>query len=136
MPYQCVRCSKIIETGSSEIIKGCGQCKSHFFFYVKDEQLEKAREQIIEIPEKEKDKVERDIREIAGITDEEAPVILDIESVRVTGDGKFELDIVKLFNKGQPLVYKLEEGKYIIDLASTLKKSAKALGVKDPDEED
>jgi predicted nucleic acid-binding Zn-ribbon protein len=43
--------------------------------------------------------------------------------VRVVGSGKFEIDLVNLFNKKRPLVYKIEEGKYIIDLASTLNKS-------------
>lgn len=72
---------------------------------------------------------------MAGITDEDAPVILDIESVRVTGDGKFEIDLVNLFNKKRPLIYRLEEGKYIIDLASTLEKSIKELkGIKNPGE--
>jgi len=35
--------------------------------------------------------------------------------------GKYQLDVVELF-KGKPLVYRLEDGKYIIDLASTFKK--------------
>lgn len=113
----------MIESGSGEILKGCAKCGGRFFFFIKDYQLESIKSKIIDIPEEEKDKIEKDIREIAGITDEEAPVILDIESVRVTGEGRFELDLVKLFQKDQPLVYKLEEGKYIIDLASTLKKS-------------
>jgi predicted nucleic acid-binding Zn-ribbon protein len=112
----------MIESGSGEIIKGCSECGGRFFFFIREGQLEELKNKIIEIPEKEKKRVEKDIREIAGITDEEAPVILDIESIRVTGEGKFELDLVKLFQKDKPLVYKLEEGRYIIDLASTLKK--------------
>jgi len=32
-----------------------------------------------------------------------------------------------LFNKKRPLIYKLEEGKYIIDLASTLKLNAEEI---------
>lgn len=111
--------------GSKELLTGCAECGSHFFFYIREEQLRKIREEPLEIPEQEKEHIERDIREIAGITDETAPVILDLESVRVTGDGKFEIDIVNLFNKKRPLIYKLEEGKYIIDLASTLDRSLK-----------
>jgi len=133
MPHQCVRCSRIIPAGSKEILEGCNECGSHFFFYIKDEQLESLKNRIVEIPEKEKAQVEEDIREIVGIVDEEAPVILDIESIRVTGEGKFELDIAKLFRKDRPLIYKLEEGKYIIDLASTLKGSVKDM-IKNPDE--
>ena len=109
MPHQCVRCSRIIPVGSKEILEGCAECKSHFFFYIRDDQLEKIQSQIIEIPEKEKAKVEEDIREMVGITDEQTPVILDVESIRVTGEGKFELDIAKIFRKDRPLIYKLEE---------------------------
>lgn len=36
--------------------------------------------------------------------------------------GKFELDLVHLFNKDNPLIYKLGEGKYVIDLAETFKR--------------
>jgi len=120
--------------GSRELLEGCGKCKSHFFFYIRDEQLEKIKENPVEIPEEERDGIEKDIREMVGITDEKAPVILDIESVRVTGSGKFEIDIVNLFNKDRPLIYKLEEGKYIIDLSSTLSKNLKELKeIRDPD---
>jgi len=125
MPHQCVRCSRIIPSGSKELLEGCSNCGSHFFFYIKDEQLKEMKENRIEIPEKERETIEKDIREIAGITEEDTPVILDLESVRVTGSGKFEIDIVNLFSKKRPLIYKLEEGKYIIDLASTLKGSMK-----------
>lgn len=55
---------------------------------------------------------------------QDIPVILDLESVRVLKPGKYELDIVNLFSKKRPLIYKLEEGKYVIDLASTIKINA------------
>ncbi len=125
MPHQCVRCSRIIPSGSKELLEGCSNCGSHFFFYIRDEQLKEMKENRIEIPEKERETIEKDIREMAGITEEDAPVILDLESVRVAGPGKFEIDVVNLFSKKRPLIYKLEEGKYIIDLASTLKGSMK-----------
>jgi predicted nucleic acid-binding Zn-ribbon protein len=113
--------------GSKELLEGCANCKGKFFFYIKQEQIERMKNRIIEIPETEKNTIEKDIREMVGITDEETPVILDLESVRVIGDGKFEIDLVNVFNKDRPLVYKLEEGKYIIDLASTLRRSVKGL---------
>ncbi|MBU2052977.1 MAG: Zn-ribbon containing protein [Nanoarchaeota archaeon] len=133
MPHQCVKCSRIIPIASKELIEGCGDCGGRFFFYIRDEQLEKIKESPIEIPEEEKATIEKDIREMAGITDEDAPVILDIESVRAVGSGKFEIDIVNLFRKDRPLIYKLEEGKYIIDLASTLSKNLKdVVEIRDP----
>lgn len=135
MAHQCVHCKRIIPAGSEEILKGCANCGNHFFFYIRDEQLEKLKESPIEIPETDKKQVEKDIRELAGIPNEESPVILDIESVRVTGSGKFEIDLANVFNKKRPLVYKLEEGKYIIDLSSTLDKSAKEIKeIRNPDE--
>ena len=50
----------------------------------------------IEIPESEIKTIERDIRELAGITEPDAPVILDIESVRVLGEGKYEISVAPL----------------------------------------
>jgi len=135
MPHQCVKCSRIISPGSRELLEGCGECGGHFFFYIRDEQINNIKEKLIEIPTEEKKQIEKDIREMVGITDEQAPVILDIESIRITGEGKFELDIVKLFRKDRPLIYKLEEGKYIIDLASTLSANIKDIkGIKNPDD--
>ena len=66
-----------------------------------------------------KKQVEEDVRSILGIEDDEKPVILDLESVRILKPGKFEIDLVSLFNR-KPIVFKLEEGKYIIDLESGL----------------
>ncbi|GIU68651.1 MAG: hypothetical protein KatS3mg001_501 [Candidatus Pacearchaeota archaeon] len=120
MPHQCVRCSRIIPKGSKEILEGCKECGGKFFFYIREEQLEKLKKRVIEIPEEEKIKIEKEIREIANIPEEDMPVILDVESIRIISEGKFEIDLSKLFRKGLPIVYKIEEGKYIIDIASTL----------------
>jgi len=121
MPYQCVRCSRIIPATSQELLKGCNKCGGKLFFYIREEKLKELQEKPIKIPKNERPKVERDIREIAGIEDSDAPVILDIESVRVLGAGKFEIDLVSLFKKDRPIIYKVEDGKYIIDFSPTLK---------------
>jgi len=60
------------------------------------------------------------IFEIVGMEEDNRPVILDLETIRVLKPGKYELDVVKLF-KGDSLVYKIEDGKYIIDLLATFK---------------
>jgi len=52
---------------------------------------------------------------------EEAPVFLDFESVKVIRPGKYRVDLGNLFSTDKPRVYKLEDGKYIIDLTSQLK---------------
>jgi len=92
------------------------------------EMVNELQSKIQEIDRMDKIKIEKDVREIIGISEkEDIPVILDLESIRVLGPGKFEIDVVNLFSKKRPLIYKLEEGKYIIDLASTLKINAKEL---------
>ncbi len=129
-----MHCKRIIPMASKELLEGCANCGGHFFFYIREEQLEKIKEEPIEIPKAEKVKIEHDVRDMAGITEEDAPVILDLESVRVTGEGKFEIDIINLFRKDRPLIYKLEEGKYIIDLATTLQRSVSELkDIQDPE---
>ena len=119
MPHQCVHCSKIIEVGSKEILEGCGSCGGKFFFYIRDEQVPKIIEAketpIPDFDSVDKKKVEEDVRGILKIEDDEKPVILDLESVRVLGNGKFEIDIVSLMNR-KPIVFKLQEGKYLIDI--------------------
>ena len=129
MAHQCVHCGRICPPGSKEIIEGCADCHAHFFFYIREDQLEKAKEQKVveEMPVEEKKQIEKDIREMAGIEKEDSPVILDFEAVRAAGPGKYEIDVVNLFKKDRPLIYKLEEGKYIIDLATTLSGSVKEL---------
>lgn len=134
MPHRCVHCGMFYPAGSKELLEGCNECGGHFFFYIKDEQLGR-NEETLQIPKEDRKKVEKEIREMAGIIEEDIPVILDIESVRAIGDGKFEIDIVNLFNKKRPLIYKVEEGKYIIDLASTLQQNVKDLKeIKKPEE--
>jgi uncharacterized protein len=126
MPHQCVHCNKIYPDASKELLEGCA-CGSHFFFYVREDQLKKLEEKPVEIilDEEQKKRIEQDVREIMGVENEESPVILDLESIRILGPGKFEIDVANLFNKQKPIIYKLEEGKYIIDLASTLRLTKK-----------
>jgi len=122
MPHQCVHCGKLYENAAPELLKGCS-CGSKFFFFIKKEQYEKLKREKaipVQLDPKEKKQIESDVREIIGIREEE-PVILDFESVRVIRPGKFEIDLINLFTKKRPLIYKLEEGKYIIDLAASLK---------------
>jgi len=119
MPHQCVHCSKIIPVGSKEILEGCNNCGGKFFFYIRDEQIpeiQKSKE--LPIPEfntVDKKQVEEDVRSILKIEDDSKPVILDLESIRILQPGKFEIDIVSLMNR-RPIVFKLQEGKYLIDI--------------------
>ena len=164
MPHQCVHCSKIYPDAAPELLKGC-ECGSHFFYYIKKEYAEKLKKEqraivdeimgeekdedreedrviqnkIEELDKLDKKEIEKEVREIMGIQEQEdIPVILDLESIRVLKPGKFEIDVVNLFSKKRPLIYKLEEGKYIIDLASTIKVNASELKnkIRNPESKD
>ena len=118
MAHQCVKCAAIYEDGASDILKGCKECGGKFFFFIKKEALLKVQEVTRNLTEEDRRHIEADVKDIIGLADEDASVILDLASVNVLKPGKFELDLVKLF-KGDPLVYKLDDGKYIIDVAAT-----------------
>jgi len=126
MPHQCVRCNELYADGAKEILTGC-KCGGKLFFYIKKsklEQLKKAAEEVT-LTEKDKTQIEKDVRELVGDqVGKDDPVILDIESIRVKKPGQYELDLVHLF-KGDPLVFKLEEGKYMIDIIETFNKFTK-----------
>jgi len=118
MPHRCVRCGTLYQDGSQEILKGCS-CGAKLFFFVKKKDTE-AKEIIENLTEKDKHQIENDVYDIIGVKKEEdTPIILDLESIKIKKPGKFELDLVNLFNKDHPLVYKLEEGKYVIDIAES-----------------
>lgn len=118
MPHQCVRCGTLYEDGAFEILRGCN-CGGRLFFFVKKEALQRASEITTRLTLSEKKQMERDVLDLVGKErEEEQPVVLDFEAIRVLGPGKFELDLVHLF-KNDPLIYKIGEGKYIIDLPTT-----------------
>jgi len=125
MPYKCVHCSKMYSDGSEAILKGCTGCNRKFFFYIRKDQLQKIQENAelsVEFGSLDKKQIEKDVREISGMEDEEVPVFLDFESVKVIKPGKYVVDLANLFSTTRPRVYKLEDGKYIVDLSQIRQK--------------
>ena len=117
MPHQCVRCNTFYDDGAQELLKGCS-CGGKLFFFIKKNKLEEMKKitDQVKLTEKEKVQIEQDIFDLVGSDiDKNQPVILDIEAIRVIKPGKYELDLVHLF-KNEPLIFKLEDGKYMIDL--------------------
>lgn len=124
MPHQCVRCNTFYDDGAQELLKGC-PCGAKLFFYVKKEKLEKTKEIIPEdLTDKQKQQIEQDVYNLIGTDPDSSPVILDLESIRVKKPGQYELDLVHLFQE-QPLIFKLDEGKYVIDIAESFNKLGK-----------
>ncbi len=126
MPHQCVRCSTMYDDGASEIIQGCS-CGGRLFFFIKKEKLEETKKvtENINLSEEDRKQMEKDVFDLVGQEiDSEQPVVLDIEAIRVSQPGKYELDLVHLF-KGEPLIFKLEDGKYMIDIVQSFKQVKK-----------
>lgn len=126
MPHQCVRCNAFYEDGNEAVLKGCA-CGAKLFFFIRKEKLEKLKAAAVEAPPQsveERTQIEKDVLDVLGMQEPDEPVVLDLESVRVLKPGKYELDLVQLF-KGEPLIFKLADGKYIIDIAETFRRLKK-----------
>ncbi len=121
-----MRCNKFYDDGSEEILKGCS-CGAKLFFFVKKERLEEIKKvsEDANLSDKDKVQIEKDVFELIGQDkDPDAPIVLDIESIKIVKPGKYELDLVHLF-KGDPLIFKLGEGKYMIDVIQSFKRHKK-----------
>jgi len=121
MPHQCVRCGKRIEDGSKQLLTGCESCGGRFFFYIKDKELSASAELIRNsLTDTDVREMEKDVRDLLGENSLDKPVILDLETIKTIGPGKFEIDISALM-RGEPIVINISDGKYYIDLASAFK---------------
>ncbi len=127
MPHQCVRCGKLHDDGDSTLLKkGCA-CGSRLWFFVKQESIERAKTINTNLTTEQKLQIEEDVLDVVGADKEgDEAVVLDLESVRVPEPGKFELDLVQLFNKENPVVFKLAEGKYVIDVPESFERHAES----------
>lgn len=123
MPHQCVRCSEIYDDGNEAILKGC-KCGAKLFFYIRKDKLEQIRKNVdLQLSKQQKEDIEKDVFDVLEV-DTETPVVLDFESIRILTPGKYELDLVKLF-KNDAVIFKLEDGKYIIDVPETFHRMIK-----------
>ncbi len=127
MPHQCVKCGAFYGSGSDEILNGCTKCGGKLFFFVKKGKEELFAEQRkADLTSHDREQIERDVYDLIGDEiDRDMPVVLDLESIRILKPGQYELDLVHLFHEKQPLVYKLEDGKYMVDLIESFKKLRK-----------
>lgn len=123
MPHQCVRCGSVIDDGSKQLLTGCESCGSRFFFYLKGGEFKEANLIRESLTNKEINEMESDVRTIMDEKSKDKPIILDIETVKALGPGKFSIDVSALM-RGAPVVINISEGKYYIDLASAFKEGS------------
>ncbi len=119
MPHQCIHCGTIYDDGDEAILKGCRVCGGKVFFYISQKKLEKMKELQKKLSQEEKKEIEKDVKDLIGDVKEDMPIVLDLETIQIEEPGKYDIDLVKLFKK-EGVIYKIEEGKYIIDIPTTL----------------
>ena len=124
MPHECVKCGKVYSDDSKAVLEGCG-CGSRFFFYIKEEKYEQLKDKSEEVrktlSKHEIKEMEKDVRTLLDKEGEEKHiVVLDIETIRMTKPGVYEIDVAALL-EGKPIVIRVAEGKYRIDLESAFK---------------
>jgi len=71
MPHQCLKCGKIFEDGSADILKGCPVCGGKKFFYTKKPLSEEERKKLLEESEIDLDAIEEIVKERAKEEKEE-----------------------------------------------------------------
>ena len=113
MPHQCLSCERIYDNTSDVIIKGCPDCGKKLFLFIKKVPEEKKE---IELSNNEKEIILQELDGIIDIEEIDVPIVLKLENVRIIAPGKYEIDINQLMKKEKPLIYKVQDGTYVIDL--------------------
>ncbi|MEM5829759.1 MAG: Zn-ribbon containing protein [Candidatus Aenigmatarchaeota archaeon] len=129
--HKCVRCGAIYQDDDSSILRGCANCGSIFFLYLRDQQdfvqaseIEKELEAKNTTLEKEISKKIVERREEFVVEKKkkvgrkrEKKIEFGIETVRIPREGVYEINLDALMQK-KPLII-LEKGKvYFIHLPS------------------
>jgi len=112
-----MNCGEVFEDDSDKIVDGC-DCGCSLFMY--ESNPEKSESELQE----EKERVEDDIQDMILEGEEERNNIqieFDLDSIKVKGEGVYELNISRLLNE-MPLIISKDEGTYHIDLPSAFKK--------------
>jgi predicted nucleic acid-binding Zn-ribbon protein len=113
------------EDASMDLLnKGC-ECGGKLFFFIKKEHAGQLKSEMQSLSNDQKTEMIQDVLDMIGTSvDPDEPVVLDLESVNVEQPGKYRIDLISLF-KRNPVVYKVSEGKYIIDVAESFNRFKK-----------
>ncbi|MFP4402056.1 MAG: Zn-ribbon domain-containing protein [Candidatus Nanoarchaeia archaeon] len=115
MPHQCINCGTIHDDTSNAILSGCTNCGKKLFLYIKSSKKETVQEEI-ELTQQNKEAILQEIEQNVGTLDPQTPIFLKVENIHVISPGKYEIDINQLLRKEKPLIYKVGDGTFVIDL--------------------
>lgn len=121
MPHKCVKCGKIYQDSSSEILEGCEQCGGRKFLYVTSESRRRKIPERIP-PAEPKSETKEETGGAEGIAED---LYNSVESIRIVSPGTYELNIEKLAQSGERVVGFGKGGSYGVDLLSMMKSKKK-----------
>lgn len=118
MPHQCVRCAKVYESHSAELMKGC-TCGSRVFLFLKSDlkPVEAAKDAAVE------QKKYAWLEDELAFLSKDKPVSVDldaVENLRILEQGSYEFDLPSLM-KGDPLVIRSDKDIYYVKLPNPKK---------------
>ncbi|HJJ42491.1 MAG TPA: Zn-ribbon domain-containing protein [Methanocorpusculum sp.] len=123
MPHKCTKCGREFRDGSVEILRGCPSCGGKKFLYVSD----RVRHADV-LEEKSIEKIAAETKQDVLVVQHDGPadrptdILERVESVRIVGKGKYELNLEKLAETQDIIIGMGSDGKYMLDLASMSKK--------------
>ncbi len=126
MPHKCARCGKIYDDDSPELIDGCS-CGARVFLYLKEKPGRNEEDTVKELKLREMvaDDFKRLDREFGiDLKRTGRTIHLDLENLQQIDKGRYRIDIKSLM-KGDPLIMKVGEGVYYIDIIDAMSKGRK-----------
>ena len=127
--HKCIRCGEVFQDNDESILRGCTNCGSIFFLYLKtpeeSQQLEEIKKELEEKKTTLEEEIEKKIKEIKEEKKVEKKKVkrpkFGIETVRIPREGVYEINLDALMKK-RPLII-LEKGKvYFVHLPSVFEK--------------
>jgi len=127
MPHKCARCGSIYDDNSPELIDGCS-CGARVFLYLREAPGRGEEDTIRELESK--DITEDDLKRLEGefgkdLEKSGRTMHLDIENLHQIERGRYRIDISSLM-KGDPVIMKVGEGVYYIDVIDAMSRGRKA----------
>ena len=107
MPNKCVKCGFIFGDNIN-LLNGCPYCKGKKFFFVNNNINKNTNN--------------KSIKKKEHLSHEKNLSKNSIGSLKILNKGSYEINLNHLFQHVDIIVELIEEGKYIIDLSSLLKK--------------
>jgi hypothetical protein len=127
MPHKCARCEKVYADNAPELISGC-VCGAKVFLFMKKRDDASDADAVEDL--KKKKLVPEDLDWIesrlskGGRGGGDKTLHLDIENLLRVSKGKYRINISSLM-KGDPLVIKVRDGVYYIDIPYAMKPKGK-----------